>query len=125
MSAVESADVVPTPENAEPDNKEISAMLEKSKKEGEKRRQRITTTCVVTGTIGAVVGAVVHRSPFWMYPEKGMRAAGEAPVFIGLGMIFASASILLLGVLLTDVKAIKVANRVLCFVVSLFAALAT
>jgi hypothetical protein len=110
---------------SDPENAQISAMLEKSKKEGEKRRKRITRTCVVTGIFGACLGVLVHRLPFIMYPELGLRALGEPPVFIGLGMIFVSASILLLGVLPTDLMAIKVANRILCGFVFLFSLLAT
>jgi hypothetical protein len=86
-------------------------MLEKSKREGEKRRMRITGTCLLVGTIGLLVGAYVH----FQRPStaKGM---GHPNVYLGASMMYSSLAILLLGVLPSDVRAIRVANGLMMFV---------
>merc|ERR1719171_1353160 len=76
-----------------------------------------------------VVGAVMHRVPFGIYPDilnQDPDSPDAAPLIAwagvlgGLAMIIFSCSILLLGVLPTDVMAIKVANRLLCFAVGIY-----
>ena len=106
----------------------VSAMLKRSKAEGEKRRRRITTTCFVVGSIGFVVGAAfiyIPRSfmsyledlPFGKKPDgtnyTETEAAAHPLAFVGMAVIFLSFSCLLLGVLPSDVSAIKIANRLI------------
>jgi hypothetical protein len=118
MAAAESADGVGTPGSVEDESNEISAMLLKSKKEGEKRRRRISTTCTVVGTVGIVGGGTTFRAMFMIYGT--MVAARHLVSYIACGVMLCSVSIALLGVLPTDVTAIKVANRLAILTVGLF-----
>ena len=88
----------------------ITTMLRKSKDEGAKRRRRITYTCCIAGAFGFVFGAAVHRAPFYFAEYQG-EAASHPLYFIGMAMIFGSFSILLLGVLPSDLCAIRVTSK--------------
>ena len=112
MTTIEATDGEDKPKAPEDEN-EISAMLKKSKAEGEKRRRRITTTCTVAGSSGTVIGLVIHRAPFFFI--SGIEASGHPAVFVGLAIMFGSFSVLLLGVLPSDVKAIRIAHRLIAF----------
>jgi len=94
--------------------RKISAMLEKSKEEGQKQRMRITGTCLITGTVGAIVGGMIRLSS-----PATREGAGSANTFIGVIVMYTSATILLLGVLPTDVFAIKFANGIVGLVLAM------
>ena len=98
---------------------EISEMLEKSKREGEKRRMRITGTCLLVGIIGSIAGTYI----FLQRPNTA-EGMGHPNLYIGLAMNFASGLILLLGVLPTDKRAIRMAHGLVMFIL-VISALAT
>ena len=98
---------------------EISEMLEKSKREGEKRRMRITGTCLLVGIIGSIAGTYI----FLQRPNTA-EGMGHPNLYIGLSMNFASGLILLLGVLPTDKRAIRMAHGLVMFIL-VISALAT
>ena len=137
-------------------------MLNKSKKEGETLRRRITTTCYVAGTLGALFGGAVHRYPSvfvslfsgqievtilekvptfhrlsftefrlteilfledFDFMKKGeepyTNVTGHRVVFIGLATLFGSLSILLLGVLQSEVNAVRAIHGFVTLIVAL------
>ena len=92
------------------DTKQVAAMLEESKREGEKRRMRITGTCLLVGVVGLVGGFFLH-----LQRPSDVSGLKHPNLYIGLAMMFSSLSILLLGILPSDVRAIRIANGLLLF----------
>jgi hypothetical protein len=92
------------------DGMDISEMLTKSKKEGKKRQMRITGTCFLVGFLGILLGIVVQN-------QKPSTAEGQGNLqrLVGGMLVYLSSSVLLLGVLPSDVKAIRVANGLVLF----------
>merc|ERR1719460_1756027 len=90
-------------ERSDAGSTDISAMLTKSKQEGKKRQMRITGTCFLLGTLGIVLGILVQN---YDRSETGEDLNG----FVGGALIFISFTVLLLGVLPSDLKAVRVAN---------------
>ena len=105
MAADEAENDTDAPGSPKYDSTGVSAMLQKSKKEGQKRRMRITGTCLLLGTLGAIFGVTTSGRAFVLNRRTGERYIDF--VFVGLTITFISVTIVLLGVLPTDSRAIK------------------